>query len=153
MASLNKPMSEDTVRSLANARDRKPLRLEAEALERRSERALETHEVMERAATFFHIAIAVVAIAVLTRRRTFFFLSILMGLIGLVFFIIGLNLQMHIPRDTEGEAAKEHESAGIKPGEPHDVKPGEPPAGKMGEPPAGKPGEQHEGKQEPAAQH
>jgi hypothetical protein len=48
------------------------------------------HEVFARAVTFFQIAIAVGAIAALTHRRRFFWVSLLAGAAGLGFLIQGL---------------------------------------------------------------
>jgi hypothetical protein len=107
LASVNKTLSEDAAHSLATTRERGSLRVEALALEARSEHSLETHETLERG----------VAISVLTRRRSFFFLSIVVGIIGLVFFAMGLRLQMNAPHGAEGAHDKEHVAAGVKPGE------------------------------------
>jgi hypothetical protein len=46
--------------------------------------------VLERGVTLFHISIAIVAIAVLTKLRPFWYLSVIAGLIGVVFFVQGL---------------------------------------------------------------
>lgn len=51
-----------------------------------SEKHLETHETYELAATMFHISIAVVAIAVVAKRRMFWYVSMVFGLIGLCYF-------------------------------------------------------------------
>ena len=40
----------------------------------------------------FHIAIAIVAIAVLTKRKSFYCVSIVFGVIGLVFMILALQI-------------------------------------------------------------
>lgn len=58
----------------------------AEELEGVSGRHLETHETYEMSATMFHIAIAVVAIAVVAKRKEFWWMSMLGGVVGLYFF-------------------------------------------------------------------
>jgi hypothetical protein len=65
--------------------DLEQLKEQAEAQEAASEVSLTRHEVLERGVTLFHIAIAVVAIAVLTRLPAFWYLSLLAGLVGIVF--------------------------------------------------------------------
>lgn len=61
------------------------LKEQAEAHEIASELNLTRHEVLERGVTLFHIAIAVVAIAVLTRAPAFWYVSLLAGIAGIVF--------------------------------------------------------------------
>ena len=68
---------------------------EAEELEASSGGHLHLHEVIERGVTFFHIAIAVVAISVLTRRRAFWYVSIAFGAVGLVFVAQALASMGH----------------------------------------------------------
>src|SRR5579862_5483721 len=55
-------------------------------LEKLSRAHLETHETYEGAATLFHIAIAIVAIAVVARRKEFWYLSMVVGAVGIFFF-------------------------------------------------------------------
>src|ERR1700690_1983125 len=61
------------------------LKSQAEEREANSESYLTRHEILQRGVTVFHIAIAVVAIAVLTKLRSFWYLSIFAGLLGIVF--------------------------------------------------------------------
>lgn len=58
----------------------------AKELEKLSREHLETHETFEGSATLFHIAIAVVAVSVVARRREFWFISIAGGVVGIFFF-------------------------------------------------------------------
>lgn len=71
------------------------IKTEAESLVTASNHHLHQHEVLERGVTFFHIAIAVVAISVLTKRRAFWFVSLVFGGIGLAFFIQVLAASGH----------------------------------------------------------
>ena len=57
----------------------------AKSLEEVSKRHLETHETYEFSATMFHISIALVAVAVVAKRRSFWFVSIVLGIIGLCY--------------------------------------------------------------------
>jgi hypothetical protein len=63
---------------------------EAEKLTKASERHMEKHEITARAVTCFQVAIAVIAIVVLTKRRRFLFLSVALGLAGFVFLALGV---------------------------------------------------------------
>lgn len=63
---------------------------EATRIEKESRAHLARHEVLASAVTLFQVAIAVIAITVLTRRRRFLLVSLGLGLIGTYFFISGL---------------------------------------------------------------
>ena len=58
--------------------------------EKESTRHLREHVPLSRGLTMFQVAIAVGAISVLTKRRAFWFLAILFGVIGVGFLIWGL---------------------------------------------------------------
>jgi hypothetical protein len=58
----------------------------ARRLEKLSREHLESHETFEGSATLFHIAIAIVAVAVVARRKEFWYISIVTGVVGAVFF-------------------------------------------------------------------
>ncbi|MFC4233455.1 DUF4337 domain-containing protein [Parasediminibacterium paludis] len=62
------------------------------AAEHEKESALhaEKHKALSKAVTFFQIAIAISAIAILTRRKQLWFISLLLALGGISFFITGL---------------------------------------------------------------
>ncbi len=55
-----------------------------------AKRHLVQHEILSRAVTMFQVSIAVIAIAVLTKRRPFALLSAAMSLLGLYFLAAGL---------------------------------------------------------------
>jgi len=59
---------------------------QSKALEAVSEQHLTTHETFEMSATMFHIAIAVVAISVVAKRKEFWGMSMVGGAVGLYFF-------------------------------------------------------------------
>ena len=91
LAALNKPESDadrDKVKEYEHDLD--DLKEQAELKENSSEASLVRHEVLERGVTLFHIAIAVVAIAVLTRRPSFWYLSVSAGVVGVLFLVQGL---------------------------------------------------------------
>jgi cytochrome b len=66
--------------------------ISAKAKEHEQESALhsEKHKQLSRAVTFFQIAIAISAIAILTRRKRLWYGSLLLASGGIVFFITGL---------------------------------------------------------------
>jgi Domain of unknown function (DUF4337) len=88
IAALGKPAPEaDGSKLQEYEHDLEQLKEQAEGQEAASEHYLSRHEILERGVTLFHIAIAVVAIAVLTRRPSFWYLSLVAGVVGIVFFV------------------------------------------------------------------
>jgi hypothetical protein len=74
------------------AKEQTELKAEAEERELESHAHFHAHEVFARAVTFFQIAIAVTAIAVLAGRRRFLFVALAFGLLGSFFLAQGLLL-------------------------------------------------------------
>ncbi len=73
----------------------------ANTLTKISDQHVEAHETYEIAETMFHISIAIVAIAVVAKRRSFWYVSMIMGLVGVVFF--GKALTVHVNPEPEEE--------------------------------------------------
>lgn len=71
-------------------KEKADIRKEAEEAGRRSEAHLGKHVPLASAVTAFQIAIAVSAIAILTRRKRLWFASLVLTLGGLVFLLLGL---------------------------------------------------------------
>lgn len=65
------------------------IQAEAEKLERESKHFFHTHEILAKGVTFFQVSIAVAAISVLTRRRSFWFVSLGFGGVGVWFLVQG----------------------------------------------------------------
>jgi alpha-galactosidase/6-phospho-beta-glucosidase family protein len=63
---------------------------EAEEEKKSSEQHLEVHKTLARAVTMFQIAIAISAIAILTKRKPLWYASLGLSAFGLFFFITGL---------------------------------------------------------------
>jgi len=63
-----------------------------EQLEKDAQNHLRTHQALAASVTMFQIAIAVGAIAVLIRRRAFWLGSLVVGAIGIVFFVQSFKL-------------------------------------------------------------
>jgi hypothetical protein len=66
------------------------IKLEAEHKEAEAKSNFHKHEVFARGVTMFQIAIAIAAISALTRKRTFWFVSLAFGLAGSIFLVLGL---------------------------------------------------------------
>src|SRR6266403_3645402 len=65
------------------------IKREAEEKEADAKANFNKHEIFARGVTMFQIAIAIAAISALTRRRTFWFVSLVFGLVGIVFLCLG----------------------------------------------------------------
>lgn len=99
----NAPEREATVRryradAVRYAREKDALMAEAEALHRQAkvfdehaEREHRAHERFAPAVTFFQVAIALSAIAVLTRRRAIWYASLVLALCGIGYFCAGVR--------------------------------------------------------------
>lgn len=71
-------------------KEKADIKKEAEEAEKASEAHLSKHVPLASAVTAFQIAIAISAIAILTRRRGLWFVSLVLTSIGLAFLIAGL---------------------------------------------------------------
>src|SRR6266446_316658 len=80
------PRKSDLDKKSEYAREMPEIQSSAKALEKLSKEHLKTHETFEGAATLFHIAIAIVAISVVAKRKEFWFLSMAGGAVGILFF-------------------------------------------------------------------
>jgi hypothetical protein len=88
---LGKPKDEKTEAKLeAYKKDQEAISEKAKESEKESVAHLAVHQTFARAVTFFQIAITIAAIAILTHRKRFWFVSLGFGLIGLISFIQGL---------------------------------------------------------------
>ncbi len=65
------------------------IKREAEEKEADAKSNFHKHEIFARGVTMVQIAIAIAAISALTRRRTFWFVSLVFGLVGVVFLCLG----------------------------------------------------------------
>ncbi len=87
-AQLNfeEPRKADRDKQAEYSRQMPEIMAKARQLEKLSRGHLETHEAFEGAATLFHIAIAIVAISVVAKRKEFWYLSMIVGFVGIIFF-------------------------------------------------------------------
>jgi hypothetical protein len=65
------------------------IKAEAEHKETEAKSNFHKHEVFARSVTMFQIAIAIAAISALTRKRRYWFVSLVFGLVGLAFLVLG----------------------------------------------------------------
>ena len=65
------------------------IKREAEHKQAEAKSNFHKHEVFARAVTMFQIAIAMAAISALTKKRRFWFVSLVFGLAGIVFLVLG----------------------------------------------------------------
>lgn len=70
--------------------EQEEIKKEATAFEKESESHLISHLKLSRAVTLFQIAIAISAIAILTRKKFLWYSSMALAAVGLCFFILGL---------------------------------------------------------------
>ena len=68
-------------------RDKEQIAKKADDLEKEAQTHLRTHEVLASSVTRFQIAIAVGAISVLIRSRPFWLISLVVGVVGILFLI------------------------------------------------------------------
>lgn len=67
--------------------DKEKIQTTAQEREKEAQHELKTHQIFARSVTLSQIAISIGAIAVLTRRPKFWYVSLALGLTGLVFFV------------------------------------------------------------------
>lgn len=91
MEAMGRPVDpKDRAKVDEYAKEQVEIRKVAEEKQAGSKINLHRHVVYSRAVTLFEVAIAVAAISVLTRRKSFWLVSIGFGAIGAVFLILGL---------------------------------------------------------------
>jgi Domain of unknown function (DUF4337) len=69
-------------------KEQEQIKSDAEQKEAAAKSNFHQHEVFARGVTMFQIAIAIAAISALTRKRSFWFVSLIFGAIGCVFLVL-----------------------------------------------------------------
>src|SRR5919201_3139992 len=69
-------------------KEQEEIKSEAEQKQAAAKSNFQKHEVFAHGVTMFQIAIAIAAISALTRKRSFWFVSLVFGLVGCVFLIL-----------------------------------------------------------------
>jgi Domain of unknown function (DUF4337) len=82
--------SKDAVKLAQYDEDMKELQEAARSKEEASAQHMKHHVTLARSVTFFQIAIALAAIAVLTKKSPLWLVSLALGAIGVAFFVAGL---------------------------------------------------------------
>ncbi|MBA2585954.1 MAG: DUF4337 domain-containing protein [Chthoniobacterales bacterium] len=80
---------QDQEKAARYGEEQNEIKAEAEKHSADAKRNFHQHEVFARAVTMFQIAIAIAAISALTKRRRYWFVSLLFGLTGAVFLVLG----------------------------------------------------------------
>ena len=88
LAALDKSATEaDKAKAEEYKQDKEKIQQAAEEKEKESNHHLTTHEIFAKSVTLFQIAISVGAISVLTKRPRFWYVSLVLGITGVVFFV------------------------------------------------------------------
>ena len=82
------PADNDKVAKYEDAK--KPLQPEAEEFAKKRNEHIEHHEGLAKSVTLIQVCIAIAAVAVLTNRRSFWYVSLLFGAVGVYFMVMGL---------------------------------------------------------------
>lgn len=88
LEALGKQVSDaDKTKAVEYQNDKADIQKEAEKLGKEAQHYLHTHHLLARSVTMFQIAIAVGAISALTKRKRFWFVSLVFGAVGLVLMV------------------------------------------------------------------
>lgn len=89
MTLSNTPNEQDRSKAERYQEEQAHIQKEAEEKQREAKENFRQHEVFARAVTMFQIAIAIAAISALTRKRRFWFVSLVFGAVGSIFLALG----------------------------------------------------------------
>ena len=91
MALSTAPDEKDREKAARYEEEQNEIKKEAESKQTEAKTNFHQHEVFARAVTMFQIAIAIAAISALTKKRKFWFVSLLFGIAGCVFLVLGFG--------------------------------------------------------------
>lgn len=83
------PNEQDREKAARYAEEQNEIQKQAHESEAEAKQNFHQHEVFARGVTLFQIAIAVAAISALTRRKLYWFVSLILGAVGCVFLALG----------------------------------------------------------------
>ena len=86
----SKPEGENAATAARYEKEKEEIKKQAEEFQHESEKQLGIHVTLSKAVTIFQIAIAIAAIAILTRKRELWYGSIILTLIGTIFLLMGI---------------------------------------------------------------
>ncbi|HET9417850.1 MAG TPA: DUF4337 domain-containing protein [Chthoniobacterales bacterium] len=89
LALLATPNESDRAKLQRYETEQEEIKSDAEQKQGEAKAEFQRHEVYARSVTMFQIAIAVAAISALTKRRRFWIVSLLFGVVGCVFLALG----------------------------------------------------------------
>lgn len=85
------PNEDDSQKRDRYEKEQEEIKAEAELKQAEAKTHFHQHEILARGVTMFQIAIAIAAISALTKKRTFWFVSLLFGVAGCVFLALGFT--------------------------------------------------------------
>ena len=89
-AALDKPLPKGMDEKMKGyEKDKATIKEDAETEEKSSEAHMREHIVLSRSVTIFQVAIAISAIAILTRKKLMWYVSMLLAALGCVFLVMG----------------------------------------------------------------
>ena len=88
MSLTSAPNESDQSKRDRYEKEQEEIKSEAERKEAAAKSNFHKHEVFARGVTMFQIAIAIAAISALTKKRSFWFVSLVFGAVGCVFLIL-----------------------------------------------------------------
>ena len=90
LTALDKPVPAENAQKKAGLeKDKADIKADAEGSEKSSEDHMKVHIVFSRAVTIFQVAIAISAIAIVTRKKFMWYLSLLLSAGASVFLVLG----------------------------------------------------------------
>jgi hypothetical protein len=90
LALTNAPNEADAQKRDRYEKEQEEIKTEAQQKQAESKSHFHQHEIIARGVTMFQIGIAIAAISALTKKRRFWFVSLLFGIAGCVFLALGL---------------------------------------------------------------
>src|SRR5882757_10286697 len=91
MALSGVPDEQDQSKRARYDKEQEGIKSEAEGKQAAAKSYFHKHEVFARAVTMFQIAIAIAAISALTKKRSFWLVSLIFGIAGCVFLALGFG--------------------------------------------------------------
>jgi len=90
LTAMDKPVPADNAQKTSKyEKDKADIKADAESSEKSSEEHMNMHVVFSRAVTIFQIAVAISAIAIVTRKKFMWYLSMALAAAGCVFLVLG----------------------------------------------------------------
>ena len=84
------PLEKDVEKAADYTKDQDEIKEKATEFEHERTHHIEHHEGLAKSVTMFQVCIAIAAIAVLTGRRRFWWVSLVFGAVGVYFMVVGL---------------------------------------------------------------